>query len=138
MGGWGFQTIPEGWQINEGKGLRHSEAEPFRANLIAIEETLPKDFDLAKYVDLQVSLGKKHLAGATFSEAKPATIKGAEAAMALTIHAPAEQGPAVQYQIYAVHSGIVGVVTTTALESQAPLLRAVLTQVLPGLTFFQG
>jgi pSer/pThr/pTyr-binding forkhead associated (FHA) protein len=138
LGGWGFKTVPEGWEIKDGVGLRHREAEPFRANLIAAEEPLPKDFDLPKYVELQVSLGKKHLAGATFSDAKPAKIKGAENALALTIHAPAEKGPAVQFQIYAVHSGIVGIITTTGLETQASLLRSLLTQVLPGLTFFQA
>ena len=138
VGGWGFESIPEGWEINDGKGLQHCEKEPFRANLIVAEEALPKDYDLAKYVDLQITLGTKHLPGATFGEPKPAKIKGAEQAMALTINAPAAQGPALQYQIYAVHSGIVGIVTTTALETQSQLLRGVLTQVLPGLTFFQG
>lgn len=138
LGGWGFKTIPDGWEVNEGVGMRHSESEPFRANMIAAEEPLPKDFDLTKYVDLQVSLGKKHLKGASFGDPRRAAVIGAEAALALTILAPVEKGPAVQYQIYAVHSNIVGIVTSTALESQDQLLRGFLKQVLPGLSYFQA
>lgn len=137
LGGWGFKTIPEGWQVNDGVGLRHCESEPFRANMIAVEEPLPKDFDLPKYVDLQISLGKKHLNGAVFGEPRPAAVPGAESALALTIQAPVEKGPAVQYQIYAVHSAIIGVLTSTALESQSQLLRSFYKQLLPGLSFFQ-
>jgi FHA domain-containing protein/DcrB-like protein len=137
VGGWGFQIIPEGWEVKEGSGLRHSVSEPFRANIIVVEEALPKDYDLAKYVELQVTLGQKHLKDAMFSQPNPMKIKGADDAMALTIHSQAEKGPAVQLQIYAVHAGIVGVMTATALESQTQLLRAVFNRVLPGLTFFQ-
>lgn len=138
VGGWGFQTIPEGWEPQEGKGLYHCQTEPFRANVIVAEESLPKDFDLQKYVELQVSLGEKHLKEAKFSSPKPAVVKGAEEALAITIQARAEKGPAVQYQLYALHLGVVGVITATALESQLDLLRGVFNQVLPGLTFFQA
>ncbi len=138
VGGWGFQVIPDDWKPEDGTGLRHSNGEPFRANILAIEEQLPKDFDLAKYVSLQISLGEKHLKGARFGAPKPTKVKGADDAMALAIHAQAEKGPAIQFQIYAVHAGIVGVITATALESQTQLLRNAFNQVLPGLTFSQG
>ena len=36
------------------------------------------------------------------------------------------------------HSGIVGVITATALESQAQLLRGAFKEVMAGLTFFRG
>lgn len=138
VGGWGFQVVPEGWTPQEGKGLHHAETEPFRANIIVAEEPLPKGYDLAKYVELQISLGKQHLQEAQFSEAKQAKVKGAEEALAISITARAEKGPALQYQIYALHEGIVGIVTATALQTQAQLLRAVFGQVLPGLTYFQA
>jgi hypothetical protein len=138
VGGWGFQAIPEGWTPQEGKGLQHCESEPFRANIIVAEEPLPQGYDLPKYVDLQISLGKQHLNEGQFSDAKPATVKGAEEALAISLRARAEKGPAVQYQIYALHTGIVGIVTATALESQSQLLRGVFSQMLPGLTYFQS
>jgi hypothetical protein len=138
VGGWGFQSIPEGWTPQEGKGLHHSETEPFRANIIVAEEPLPKGYDLAKYVELQISLGKQHLNEAQFSEAKPAKVKGAEEALAISISARAEKGLAMQYQIYALHAGVVGIITATALETQAQLLRGVFSQIMPGLTYFQG
>jgi hypothetical protein len=138
VGGWGFPAIPEGWEPQPGKGLSHSQSEPFRANIIVAEETLPEGYDLAKYVALQVSLGQKHLKEASFSAANPAQVTGADQAMAIAIQAHAEKGPAVQYQVYAVHAGIVGIITATALASQAELLREVFGQLLPGLTFFQA
>jgi hypothetical protein len=138
VGGWGFQTIPQGWNPKPGSGLRHSEPEPFCANIIVAEEPLPKDFDLKKYVDLQVSLGRQHLKEAKINDAKQVKVKGADDALAINIQARAEKGPALQCQIYAAHNGVVGVMTATALESQTLLLRSVFNQVLPGLTFFQG
>lgn len=138
VGGWGFETVPEGWEAKEGKGLYRTETEPFRANILVVEEKLPAKFDLKKYVELQVDLGKKHLKEATFSDIKAAQVKGADEALAITINAQAEKGPALQYQIYALHRGIAGTITATALESQAAMLRSVFKEILPGLTFFQA
>jgi hypothetical protein len=59
--------------------------------------------------------------------------------MALSLKAPVEnKGPAIQFQIYAAHNGIVGVLTATTLETQAHLMRPALTAILPGLSFFQS
>ena len=138
LGGWGFKTVPEDWEPQEGKGLYHRETEPFRANIIVAEEPLPQDFDLLKYVNLQASMGRNHLRDAKISDPNPAQIKGADDALAITLNASNDKGPAVQYQIYALHAGIVGVMTATALETQLPLLRGVFKQILPGLTFFQA
>jgi hypothetical protein len=48
-----------------------------------------------------------------------------------------DKGQAIQHQIYALHSGIVGVFTATALETQSKLLRDAVATVLKGLSFFQ-
>ncbi len=138
IGGWGFEALPEGWEAVEGSGFRHSIATPFRPNMSAVEEQLPKGQTLADYVKLQMDLARKYIEGVELSDPVEAKIKGAEQAMGLTIRTPVrEKGIAIQHQVYAVHAGIVGVFTATALESQAQILRQGLGAVLKGISFFQ-
>ena len=139
IGGWGFEFLPPDWQPVEGFGFRYPISEPFRPSISAVEEMLPKDHDLARYVALQIDIAKKHIKGVDLKDPVPATVKGAEEAMALSLTAPVEnKGPAIQHQIYAVHSGVVGVLTATTLASQAQLMRPALGAILPGLSFFQS
>ncbi|HEY3937666.1 MAG TPA: FHA domain-containing protein [Bryobacteraceae bacterium] len=139
VGGWGIQNIPTGWDVIEGSGLRHTASEPFRANMSVLEEPLPKDHTLKSYVELQMELGRTHISGSVFKGPVEAKIQGAEQAMALSMTAPVEgKGMAIQHQLYALHSGIVGVFTATALDSQSQLLREAMGAVLKGLSFFQS
>lgn len=139
VGGWAFEFLPPDWQPVEGFGFRYPISEPFRPSISAVEEPLPKDHDLPAYVALQIELANKHIKGVYLKAPVPAKVKGAEEAIALSLTAPVEnKGPAVQYQIYAAHEGIVGVLTATTLESQAQLMRPALSVILPGLSFFQS
>ena len=118
IGGWGFKELPEGWDIAEGEGLRHPVKEPFRANMSAVEEPLPKGHTLKSYVELQIQMGQKNIKDSAFKGPVEAKIAGADEALALSMTAPVEgKGKAVQNQLYALHSGVVGVFTATALES---------------------
>lgn len=138
IGGWGFQNLPDGWEIVEGSGLKHSAAEPFRANISAVEEPLPAGHTLKTYLKLQVELGQKHIPGSVFKDPVEAKIQGAEEALAISMTAPVQnKGRAIQHQIYALHSGIVGVFTATALETQSQLLRDAVATILKGVSFFQ-
>jgi pSer/pThr/pTyr-binding forkhead associated (FHA) protein len=138
IGGWGFKNLPEGWEIAEGEGLRHPMKEPFRANMSAVEEPLPKGHTLKSYVELQIQLGQQHLKASVLKEPVEAKIAGADEALALSMTAHVEgKGKAVQNQVYALHSGVVGVFTATALETQAQLMRDAMAKVLKGLSFFQ-
>lgn len=138
IGGWGFEVLPDGWEAVEGSGFRHSITNPFRPNMSAVEEQLPKGQMLPDYVKLQMDLARKHIEGVGLSDPVEAKIKGAEQALGLTIRAPVrDKGTAIQHQIYALHAGIVGVFTATALETQAQILRQGLSWVLKGISFFQ-
>jgi hypothetical protein len=138
IGGWGFEALPDGWEAVEGSGFRHSVTTPFRPNMLAVEEQLPKGQTLPDYVKLQMDLARKHIEGVELSDPVPAKIKGAEQAMGLTIRTPVrDKGIAIQHQVYALHLGIVGVFTATALESQAQILRQGLGAVLKGISFVQ-
>lgn len=138
VGGWGFEHAPEGWEFTEGFGFRHSAQEPFRASISAVEESLPNGQTLPAYVDVQMELGRQHITGAEFKGPVDARVQGAEAALALSLSAPvAGKGQAVQNQVYALHQGVVGVLTATALESQSRMLRDAMKAILKGLSFHQ-
>ena len=138
IGGWGFAQIPEGWSLVEGVGFRHCDEQPFRANMSAVEELLPNNHTLSQYVDLQIQMGKKHIPGAEFKGPVETKVKGASEALALSMTAPVpEKGQAIQNQLYAVHNGVAGVFTATALETQAPILRQAMKTILGGLSFHQ-
>jgi hypothetical protein len=138
IGGWGFEYLPDGWHFVEGAGFRHAVQEPFQPNMSAVEEVLPRDHTLPKYVELQMQLGRQHIPGAEFKGPVETKVRGADQALALTLMAPArDKGPAIQNQIYALHSNVVGVFTATALESQNQILRDGMKAILKGVSFFQ-
>ncbi len=138
IGGWGFETVPEGWEFVEGVGFKHPALEPFRANMSGVEEALPQGHTLSSYVELQMQLGRQHIPGAEFKGPVATKVRGAEEARALSLAAPVrDKGPALQNQIYALHRNIVGVFTATALENQAQLLRDAMKAILKGLSFHQ-
>lgn len=138
IGGWGFEPLPDGWQFVEGVGFQHAVQEPFQANMSAVEEALPQGHTLPAYVELQMQLGRQHIPSAEFKGPVEAKVRGADQALALTLTAPArDKGPALQNQIYALHNGVVGVFTATALESQSRLLRDAMKAILKGVTFHQ-
>lgn len=138
IGGWGFEALPDGWQFIEGAGFRHALQEPFQPNMSAVEEALPQGHTLLTYVELQMQLGREHIANAEFQGPVEAKVRGADHALALTLRAPAPgKGPALQNQMYALHNEVVGVLTATALESQSQLLRNAMKAVLKGVSFHQ-
>jgi hypothetical protein len=105
---------------------------------LVVEEPLPTGHTLKTYVALQVQLGRERIKDSAFKEPVEAQIVGADEALALGMTAPVEgRGKAVQNQLYALHSGVIGVLTATALESQAGLMREAMASVLKGLSFFQ-
>ena len=138
IGGWAFEHAPEGWEFIEGVGFKHPVQEPFRANMSAVEEALPHGHTLSTYVELQMQLGREHIPGAEFKGPVEAKVRGADEALALSLIAPVQdKGQALQNQIYALHSNVVGVFTATALESQAQLLRGAMKSILQGVSFHQ-
>lgn len=138
VGGWGFETFPDGWQPTEGFGFRYPVSEPFRPSISAVEEKLPKDQTLPVYIQVQIDLAKKHIANVELKEPVETKIKGSDEAKALSLTALVEgKGQVMQHQIYALHNGVVGVLTASALDTQAQLLRDALGQMIPGLSYTQ-
>ena len=104
----------------------------------AVEELLPKNQTLRQYVDLQMQLGRKHIAGSEFKGPVEAKVNGASEALALSMTAPVqEKGRALQNQLYALHNGVVGIFTATALDMQEQVLRQAMKTILSGFSFHQ-
>ena len=139
VGGWGFASIPEGWEGQAGMGLRLAGNPAFLATMTAVEEPLPADTALAQYVENQVRMAESQVAGLEARRPVEAGLQGAEQALALSMTSPAPGGGRiVQRQLYVLAAGVVGVFTVTMLDSQEQALRASVAETLPGLSFYQA
>ena len=133
---WLLGWTPPDWEIIEGKGLRFLRDGVIVTTIIVTEEPLPKDHDLAKYLDIQTFLIQKRLPEATFQKAD-AQVKGAEEGAALNIQSALPDGrKAVQRQLYATSQGQVGILTATAFETEVPEIHEAIERVLAGATLF--
>lgn len=139
VGGWGFASIPEGWEGQEGMGLRLAGNVPFLATMSAVEEPLPADTTLAQYVENQVQMAESQVPGLEPRHPTEARLRGAEQALALTVASPAPGGGRiVQRQLYVLAAGVVGVFTVTMLDSQEQALRSSVAETLQGISFYQA
>jgi len=137
VGGWGFETIPHGWQPVENVGFRLAEKRTFQANIKVAEEPLPAGLTLAAYVENQMKYATAQIPGIAFEPPLAVKIRGAEEAFALLILIPGrgEHEPR-QRQIYALSSGTVGVLTATVSEAEPH--EEALAVLLQGISYFQG
>ena len=139
VGGWGFASIPQSWEAQEGMGLRLAGNPPFLATMTVVEEPLPADTSLAQYVANQVRMAKSQVPGLEASPPREARLQGAEQALALSMTSPAPGGGRiVQRQLYVLAAGVVGVFTITMLDSQEQALRDSVAETLQGLSFYQA
>jgi hypothetical protein len=137
FGGWGLAEVPPDWQPVEGAGYRLADENQFHATVTAVEEPLPEGKTLAEYVDAQASLIRSQLPEAKLEGPVTAKVRGAEAALALTVTTAIENGSVIQRQIYAACRGIAGIFTATVLDRQEASLRNILGSVVAGLSYFQ-
>jgi hypothetical protein len=135
IGGWGFASLPQGWELIEGIGLRLASEQGFIPTISAGEGQMPNGLSLDQYIDLQVQLIRENVKGSETQGPINARVQGAEEAKALLVKSPSPAGTVVQRQIYAVHSGLVGVFTVSMLESQAPRVNPAAATVVSGLSF---
>jgi len=136
IGGWGFDVIPEGWHQMGDLGFRLFEAASFKANITAVEEPLQPGQTLSSYVETQMMLARGQVTGISVNGPIPAIMRGADEAFELEITIVRDDTRFIQRQIYAVHSGIVGIFTATVSEAE-PHLDSV-NAVIAGLSYFQG
>jgi hypothetical protein len=136
VGGWGFGSVPQGWEAQEGMGLRLAGNPSFCATMTAVEEPLSPELPLEQYIENQIRLAQAQVPGIEAVSPSKARLQGAEEALALSVTSPAPGGGrVVQRQLYALAAGVVGVLTVTFLDSQEQTLRDALAEALQGLSF---
>ena len=138
IGGWGFESVPQGWDLVENTGFQLSSDPSFRATMSVCEEALPAGETLAAYVDLQAGLIRSKVSGAQTSPPAPAEVRGAEEAIELSVTTPIPDGEVMQIQIYALSGGVIGIFTSTVRDRQVAGLKDVLASTRAGLSYFQS
>jgi pSer/pThr/pTyr-binding forkhead associated (FHA) protein len=125
VGSWSFQSVPDGWEIVEGAGMRCSGKDIFPSNVIASEDQLPDETTLAQYIDSQMNLLRLFLTDPEFEIAGQAIVAGAEESTILVIRHKTDNGMrAIQRQVYARSGKLAGILTFTTLESEFPRVQS--------------
>jgi hypothetical protein len=132
---WRFAGAAAEWQVIESQGLRYTGQAAAPVTIIAIEEPLPQNHNLEKYIDIQLLLFRERLPQAVTAK-QEISVPGADASAALTVRTPLSDGRiALQKQIYACAGKMVGVATASALETDSAAVHQSIDAVLKSAAF---
>jgi pSer/pThr/pTyr-binding forkhead associated (FHA) protein len=132
---WRFAGAASEWQVIEGQGLRYTGQTAAPVTIMAIEEPLPQNHDLEKYIDIQLLLFRERLPQAEMAK-QDISVPGSDASAALTVRTPLNDGHvALQRQIYACAGKTVGIATATALEADSAVVHEAIEAVLNSAAF---
>ena len=135
VGSWHFSSIPKGWALVEGYGLRRSGSATPPAEIVAGEDQ-PLTTSLADYIQTQLGMLPLLVLDAQARVTGPVTIPGAEEAIAVAVTYKVDDGRSYgQRQFYARAGRSVGVLTMTGPAEEFPLLLPALESVLAGIRF---
>ncbi len=118
LGSWSMKSVPEGWELIEGFGLRRKGDEGFVRNAAFTEDMLEEGQTLDEYLERQ-QLGLRALLekeDVSFDKHEPAPVAGAEETLTVSVETHPPDGPEgglLQWQIYARRERLLGVVTVT-------------------------
>ncbi|MGH9405573.1 MAG: FHA domain-containing protein [Terriglobia bacterium] len=136
IGSWFFGTVPDGWQVVEGFGLRRHERNSFPSEAMVSEMALAPDQSFDQFVDEQLKLLQFLVAQPQIQSAEPSALRGAEEARAFSVRYKTEDGQRfLQRQTYVRRARIAGTLAVTTLEGEAPAVQPVIDQILRGLGF---
>jgi len=132
---WRFTGASAEWQVVESQGLRYRGQTAAPVTIMAVEEPLPENHDLKKYIDIQLLLFRERLPQAEAVQ-QEISVPGADASAALTVRTPLADGRiALQKQIYASAGKVVGVATASALEADSAAVHQAIDAVLKSAAF---
>ncbi len=115
---WVFPSIPPGWEVIAGQGLRYVREGSQPATVLVTEEKLPADHNLEKYIEIQLSLIANRLPNSQVVKA-PAAVPDVDGCAGLLIRTPLSDGRmATQQQVYACIADQVGILTATVSETE--------------------
>jgi len=120
IGSWQIESVPEGWEILPGQGLRRALPNVFPSTVVMLEEPLPPGLSLDGYVANQVQVIRALLPQSQIKGPSPTALPQIESAQKLGVFYQSRDGRAVvQTQLYTTSSsGQVGIVTFTTLEEE--------------------
>jgi len=136
VGSWQLQSIPPGWDVLPGFGIRRAADGSFPSMLLMAEEPLPSQTTLDRYIANQVGAAKVLFKQPKIKGPDPASIPEAIEAQRLGIsYRSADGRNVVQLQFYATDGILVGNVTFTTIEEELPNLSDTLRNILGNLRF---
>ncbi len=136
VGAWRLASIPQGWEVLPGYGLRSARTGAFPSNIVATEDRLGKGCSFEQYYEAQINLLRQLLPAPLIESSDPPKIMGLQEKAALIIRYRTQDGlPALHYQVYGERDGSVGVVTLTTLESEFQAVLPDFQATLAGLLF---
>jgi hypothetical protein len=120
-GNWFVTTVPPGWEVMPGYGLRRAQAGAFPSVFLLAQEALAPATTLEGYIARQLAAAKILLREPKIREAVPVSIPDAVEARQIGLSYRSQDGRQVfQVQIYATHANIVGNATFTTIEEELP------------------
>ncbi len=136
IGNWSFRTVPSGWDLIEGHGIRDANKNAFPSSVIVGKDALQAQTTLEQYIKAQLAVIRAHMPEVRPKEIAPATFPSAEEAALLEIELPSPDGrQGIQRQFYARFGNSTAVVTFTTLAQELPRLEPVFKSILSGLAF---
>ncbi len=136
IGGWRFGVVPKGWIVVEDYGLRHLGTSVPAAEIAVSPEQPLKGASLTEHVKSQLEILPLLVLDAQAKIVGPATIPGAEEALAVAVQYKADDGRSfAQRQFYVRTGGSVNGLTLTAPADEFPVLLPAFESVLRGLSF---
>lgn len=141
FGQWFFATIPEGWTVIDGFGLRRRHHNLYPSEVTVSEAALPPDQPPAegfeRYIESQLELLKFLVGQPQIQSAAPETkIRGAEETKVFLIRYKVDDGRRfLQRQMYIRSGYYAGALAMTTLENEAPAVQPFFDQILSGLAF---
>jgi pSer/pThr/pTyr-binding forkhead associated (FHA) protein len=136
IGGWRFGVVPKGWTVVEDYGLRRLGSSVPAAEIAVSAEQPLKGATLTEHVKSQLEILPLLVLDAQAKIVGPATIQGAEEAVAVAVQYKADDGRGfAQRQFYVRNGHSVNGLTLTGLLEEFPVLLPAFEAVLRGLSF---
>lgn len=137
VGSWALNNVPDGWEVQEGFGLRRNvKPETFPSSIVVMEESLGRGISFAGYVESQISMFREYLRESRVEPSTSPEIEGTEEKLAFDAWHKTQDNVQVFYRrIYVRRGFTIGVLTLTVLEKDSAEMLQSLDSFWRGLAF---
>lgn len=136
VGHWTFGSVPEGWEVVEGFGVRRMGKGVFPSEAMVSEERLRAGATFDHYVAGQLDLVRLLVSQPQIEPAGPAPVNGVEESKTFVVRYRTDDGRRfLQRQIFVRQAQLAGALALTTLESELPGLEPVFELIVRGIRF---